>query len=156
MGKDNKGNNSNSFSSFLKKRAPIYLGLIGLFFLFAYPALTEKTLENSLPSFEGEQQQAVDLLKSYKGTNERGMTVIQVISDNLADKYTDENIYENENTKIELLVSDENYPIYKISLNVDSYKGKLEYVWNVNMDSKEIQAVSSDAKQILDIVNYYD
>ncbi|MEE3213488.1 MAG: hypothetical protein VX209_03065, partial [Thermoproteota archaeon] len=67
-----------------------------------------------------------------------------------------ENIYENENTKIELFVSDENYPIYKISLNVDSYKGKLEYVWNVNMDSKEIQAVSSDAKQILDIVNYYD
>ena len=156
MGKNNKGNNSNSFSSFLKKRAPIYLGLIGLFFLFAYPALTEKTLENSLPSFDGEQQQAVDFLKSYKGSNERGMTVIQVISDNLADKYTDENIYENENTKIELLVSDENYPIYKISLNVDSYKGKLEYVWNVNMDSKEIQAVSSDAKQILDIVNYYD
>ena len=156
MGKDKKGSNSNSFSSFLKKRAPIYLGLIGLFFLFAYPALTEKTLENSLPSFEGEQQQAVDLLKSYKGENERGMTVIQVISDNLADKYTDENIYENEKTKIELFVSDENYPIYKISLNVDSYKGKLEYVWNVNMDSKEIQAVSSDAKQILDIVNYYD
>ena len=156
MGKDKIGNNSNSFSSFLKKRAPIYLGLIGLFFLFAYPALTEKTLENSLPSFEGEQQQAVDLLKSYKGTNDRGMTVIQVISDNLADKYTDENIYENEKTKIELFVSDENHPIYKISLNVDSYKGKLEYVWNVNMNSKEIQGVSSDAKQILDIVNYYD
>jgi len=156
MGKDKKGSNSNSFSSFLKKRAPIYLGLIGLFFLFAYPALTEKTLENSLPSFDGEQQQAVDLLKSYKGENERGMTVIQVISDNLADKYTDENIYENEKTKIELFVSDENYPIYKISLNVDSYKGKLEYIWNVNVDSKEIQAVSSDAKQILDIVNYYD
>ena len=156
MGKDNKENSSNSFSSFLKKRAPIYLGLIGLFFLFAYPALTEKNLENSLPSFEGEKQQAVDLLKSYKGTNERGMTVIQVISDNLADKYTDENIYENEKTKIELFVSDENYPIYKISLNVDSYKGKLEYVWNVNMNSKEIQAASSDAKQILDIVNYYD
>jgi len=156
MGKDKKGSNSNSFSSFLKKRAPIYLGLIGLFFLFAYPALTEKTLENSLPSFDGEQQEAVDLLKSYKGENERGMTIIQVISDNLADKYTDENIYENEKTKIELFVSDENYPIYKISLNVDSYKGKLEYIWNVNMDSKEIQAVSSDAKQILDIVNYYD
>jgi len=156
MGKDKKGSNSNSFSSFLKKRAPIYLGLIGLFFLFAYPALTEKTLENSLPSFDGEQQEAVDLLKSYKGENERGMTVIQVISDNLADKYTDENIYENEKTKIELFVSDENYPIYKISLNVDSYKGKLEYVWNVNMNSKEIQGVSSDAKQILDIVNYYD
>ena len=59
-------------------------------------------------------------------------------------------------TKIELFVSDENHPIYKISLNVDSYKGKLEYVWNVNMNSKEIQAASSDAKQILDIVNYYD
>ena len=40
MSKDQK-----SFTAFLKKRAPIYLGLIGIFFLFAYPAVMEKNLE---------------------------------------------------------------------------------------------------------------
>ena len=39
-----------SFAAFLKKRAPIYLGLLGLFFIFAYPAITEKNLD-SLPLF---------------------------------------------------------------------------------------------------------
>lgn len=156
MGKDKKENNSNSFSSFLKKRAPIYLGLLGLFAIFVVPIFTEKTLDNSLPSFDGEQQQAVDLLKSYKGANERGMTVIQVISDQIAGKYTDENIYENEKTRIGLFVSDENQPIYKITLNFESYNGKLEYIWNVNLDSSEIEAISTDAKEISNIVDYYD
>ena len=156
MGKDNKENSSYSCSSFLKKRAPIYLGLIGLFAIFVVPIFTEKTLENSLPSLEDEHQYAVDLLKSYKGSNDRGMTVIQVISDNLADKYTDENIYENEKTRIELSISDENSPVYKITINFESYKGELEYIWNVNINSNEIEAISSDAKQISNIVDYYD
>jgi len=156
MGKDKKENNSNSFSTFLKKRAPIYLGLIGLFAIFVVPMLTEKNLDNSLPSFDGMDKQAVDLLKSYKGTNERGMTIIQVISDQIGAKYTDENIYENEKTRIELFVSDEKQPIYKITLNFESYKGKSEYVWNVNLDSREIQAISTDAKEISNIVDYYD
>ena len=156
MGKDPKGSNSNSFSAFLKKRAPIYLGLIGLFAIFVVPVLTEKNLENSLPSFDGIDQQAVDLLKSYKGENQRGMTVLEVLSDQISSKHTDENIYEDDGTRIELFVSNENQPIYKISLYFESYKEKMEYVWNVNIDSGEVKAVSSDAKHVSDIVDYYD
>ena len=156
MGKDPKQSNPNSFSAFLKKRAPIYLGLIGLFAIFVVPVLTEKNLENSLPSFDGMDQQAVDLLKSYKGENERGMTLLDVLSDQIASKHTDENIYENEGTQIELFVSNENQPICKISLHFESYKEKMEYVWNVNIDSGEVKAVSSDAKHVSDIVDYYD
>jgi len=48
-----------SFGAFLKKRAPIYLGLLGLFFIFAYPALTENNL-NSKIKFH--IPQAIDLL----------------------------------------------------------------------------------------------
>ena len=36
-----------SFAAFLKKRAPIYLGLLGLFFVFAYPAITENVIVGS-------------------------------------------------------------------------------------------------------------
>ena len=54
MSKDQK-----SFTAFLKKRAPIYLGLIGIFFLFAYPALIEKNLESHIPTDLSEDQQAI-------------------------------------------------------------------------------------------------
>ena len=57
-----KSQNPKSFGAFLKKRAPIYLGLIGLFILFAYPALTEKDLNSLLDdSFEGNERIAVDV-----------------------------------------------------------------------------------------------
>ena len=63
MSKDQK-----SFTAFLKKRAPIYLGLIGIFFLFAYPALIEKNLESHIPTDLTESQKTmVDSVLSYNG-----------------------------------------------------------------------------------------
>ena len=68
-----------SFAAFLRKRAPIYLGLLGLFFVFAYPAMTEKNLDSLLDeSFEGDQQIAVDMVKFYTGPNDTGITIIEV------------------------------------------------------------------------------
>ena len=76
-----KSDNPKSFSSFLKKRAPIYLGIIGLFMIFAYPALTEKNLESLLAddSFEGREKIAVEMVKFYKGTNDTGMTTYRLL-----------------------------------------------------------------------------
>ena len=70
-----KSDSPKSFSSFLKKRAPIYLGIIGLFMIFAYPALTEKNLESLLAddSFEGNEKIAVEMVKSYKGSDDTGI-----------------------------------------------------------------------------------
>ena len=63
---EKKSEDPKSFSGFLKKRAPIYLGIIGLFMIFAYPALTEKNLESLLPDyFEGDEKKAIELIKSY-------------------------------------------------------------------------------------------
>ena len=69
-----------SFGAFLKKRAPIYLGLIGLFLLFVYPAIIEKDLNSILDdSFEGNDRIAVDMVKFYSGPNNSGIKVIEVI-----------------------------------------------------------------------------
>ena len=70
-----------SFGAFLKKRAPIYLGLLGLFFIFAYPALTENNLNSILDdSFEGNERIAVDMVKSYSGPNDTGVTIFEAVS----------------------------------------------------------------------------
>jgi len=146
MGKNNKKKEDepkkSDFKSFLKKRAPIYLGIVAIFVVFVIPELTKGDLE---------------ILMAYNGPNEKGLTVLNAIKEQIAKEYPDEKIYDNKKTKVELNItkvdSTENY---KVVLMFESYKGKIDYIWNVNQITKEIKAESSNAKHVIDIVNYYD
>ncbi len=164
MNKDSKKKEEkpkkSDFKSFLKKRAPIYLGIIAILVIFVIPELTKNDLQSSFPdNLTEEQKQIVEILMSYNGPNQKGLTVMNAISEQIALEYPDEKIYDNKKTKVELVVSntDESTKnIYKVILTFESYKGKIEYVWNVNSDTKEIKAKNSDAKHVIDVVNYYD
>ena len=154
MSKDQK-----SFTAFLKKRAPIYLGLIGIFFLFAYPALIEKNLESHIPTDLSEDQQAiVDSILSYNGLNNSGMTIMNVLEEEISTKFVNEKIFDTEITLLRLefqKLSDSNYShdvTFLFMINEDI----LTYTWIVNMNSDEILSGNQEAKRILDIVNYYD
>ena len=154
MSKDQK-----SFTAFLKKRAPIYLGLIGLFFLFAYPALMEKNLESHIPTDLTEDKRAmVDLLLSYNGLNNSGMTIMNVLEEEISTKYPDKKIFDTEITLLKLEFqklsdSDSSHEVtFLFMINEDI----LTYTWIVNMNSGEISSGNQEAKRILDIVNYYD
>ena len=146
--------------AFLKKRAPIYLGIIGILVVFVIPELTKSDLQSSFPdNLTDEQKQIVEILMSYNGPNEKGLTVMNAIIEQIAAEYPDEKIYNDKRTKVDLVVSntDESTEnIYKVILTFESYKGKIEYVWNVNPDTKGIEAKNPTAKHVIDIVNYYD
>ena len=164
MNKDNKKKvekpKKSDFKAFLKNRAPIYLGIIAIFVIFVVPELTKGDLESSFPdNLTDDQKKIVEILMSYNGPNEKGLTVMNAITEQIATEYPDEKIYNNKKTKVDLVVSsaDESTEnIYKVILTFESYKGKTEYVWNVNQDTKEIEAKNSNAKHVIDIVNYYD
>jgi hypothetical protein len=163
MNKDNKKKEEkpkkSDFKAFLKKRAPIYLGIIAILIIFVIPELTKKDLQNSFPdNLTDEQKQIVEILMSYNGPNEKGLTVMNAITEQIAAEYPDEKIYDNKKTKVDLVVSksDETTEIYKVILTFESYKGKIEYVWNVDSNTKEIEAKNPSAKHVIDIVNYYD
>tara|TARA_Y100000590_G_scaffold9455_1_gene11658 strand:+ start:16940 stop:17404 length:465 start_codon:yes stop_codon:yes gene_type:complete len=154
MSKDQK-----SFTAFLKKRAPIYLGLIGIFFLFAYPALIEKNLESHIPTDLSEDQQAiVDSILSYNGLNNSGMTIMNVLEEEISTKFVNEKIFDTEITLLKLEFqklsdSDSSHEVtFLFMINEDI----LTYTWIVNMNSDEILSGNQEAKRILDIVNYYD
>jgi len=148
------------FKAFLKKRAPIYLGIIGILVIFVIPELTKSDLQSSFPdNLTDEQKQIVEILMSYNGPNEKGLTVMNAITEQIAAEYPDEKIYDNKKTKVELVVSKSDKStekIYKVILTFESYKGKIEYAWDVNLDTKGIEAKNSSAKHVIDIVNYYD
>ena len=148
MDKDNKKKEEkpkkSDFKTFLKNRAPIYLGIIAIFVIFVIPELTKGDLQSSFPdNLTDKQKQIVEILMSYNGPNEKGLTVINAIIEQITTAYPDEKIYDDKRTKVDLVVSsaDESTEnIYRVILTFESYKGKAEYVWNVNQDTKEIEA----------------
>ena len=154
-----KTDNPKSFSSFLKKRAPIYLGIIGLFMIFAYPALTEKNLESLLAddSFEGNERIAVEMIKFYKGTNDTGMTILQVIEGKINDKYSDQKIFDDKDTWAEFtaeVTDTKNYEVVFV-FNVEN-KQSMKYEWHVNLESGEISSTDGPSRIMLQTVDHYD
>ena len=142
--------------SFLRKRAPIYLGIIALFVVFVIPELTKGDLESSLPELTAEKQQALDVLMKYNGPNELGLTVMDAISNKISEEYPDERIFDNKKTRIDLTVSEIESEKYQILLIFESHKGVMNYDWNVNVNSGEITSNNSASKHIIDTVDFYD
>ncbi len=146
----------NDFKAFLRKRAPIYLGIMGLFMLFVVPDLMKGDLESSFPELTSEEQQVLDILMKYDGPNDSGLTVMDAISMKISEEYPDERIYDNKKTKIELIVSNIDSEEYQVVLNFESHKGEINYDWNVNMGSGEITSNNQESKYIIDLVDFYD
>jgi hypothetical protein len=154
-----KSDDPKSFSSFLKKRAPIYLGIIGLFMIFAYPALTEKNLESLLAddSFEGNERIAVEMVKFYKGTNDKGMTILQVIEEKINDKYSDQKIFDDEDTWAKFTAEATNTKNYEVVFVFSAENNQsMRYEWNVNLESGEISSTDDLSRIILQTVDHYD
>ena len=160
MGKDRKEKEKkpkkNDFKAFLKKRAPIYLGIIGLFILFVVPDLMKGDLESSFPELSSEEQQVVDILMGYNGPNESGLTVMDAISMKISEKYPDEKIYDNKKTNVELIVLSVGSEEYQVVLNFESHKGEMSYDWNVDMTSGKITSNNQESKYIINLVDFYD
>ena len=146
----------NDFKSFLKKRAPIYLALIAMLVVFVIPEMTKGTLEKSLPELSVENQQAVDILMKYDGPNNDGLTVLQALENKISEEYPDEKIYDHKKTIVDLTVNNVNPEEYQVVFNFKSHKGEMNHDWNVNVSSEEITSNNSEAKYIIDLVDYYD
>ena len=154
-----------SFGAFLKKRAPIYLGLLGLFFIFAYPALTENNLNSILDdSFQGNERIAVDMVKFYSGPNDTGITTFEVIEEKINEKYEGVKIFDDENTNATFFV--ESIPPFLEAKNEFTHQviftfntegnQPIIYNWFVNIENGEISPIDDDTKNIQQTVDYYD
>ena len=154
-----------SFGAFLKKRAPIYLGLLGLFFIFAYPALTENNLNSILDdSFQGNERIAVDMVKFYSGPNDTGITIFEVIEEKINEKYEGVKIFDDENTNATFFV--ESIPPFLDAKNEFTHQviftfntegnQPIIYNWFVNIENGEISPIDGDTKNIQQTVDYYD
>ena len=154
-----------SFGAFLKKRAPIYLGLLGLFFIFAYPALTENNLNSILDdSGSGDYRIAVDLVKFYSGPNDSGINIIEVIEERINEKHEGVKIFDDENTYATFFVEAvppfleaDNEFTHQVIFRFDAENNEsLVYTWFVNIENGEISPIDDDTKNIQQTVDYSD
>ncbi|ABX13619.1 hypothetical protein [Nitrosopumilus maritimus] len=140
--------------AFLKKRAPFYLAAVALIVISAQSVLSEKNFENSLPEFSGEEQIAVDTLLNYNAGVESKLTVKEVIKNQIDEEYPDEKIYGHKKTVLDLSVTNVNSDEYNVILNFKSYKGDMNFDWNVNVNSQEITSNNPDSKHVIDVVTF--
>jgi len=154
-----------SFAAFLKKRAPIYLGLLGLFFVFAYPAMTEKNLDSFLEnSFEGDEKIAFDMVMNYAGENGTGLKIKEVLEEKINDKYPDQKIFDHEDTRVNISVEKyepKNNTLFNYQVEFLFYpKGNsdfdLNYGWKVNIDDGTISGLDNRSTNIIQKVEYAD
>ena len=151
-----------SFAAFLKKRAPIYLGLLGLFFVFAYPALTDKNLDSILDdSFEGNEKIAVDMVKFYSGPNDTGITIIEVIEEKINEKHEDQKIFNDETTRADFVVENienrnEGFTHEVVFVFNAEYNQSMMFGWYVNIENGEVSAIDIASKNIQQTVDYFD
>ena len=154
-----------SFAAFLKKRAPIYLGLLGLFFVFAYPAITEKNLDSFLEnSFEGDEKIAFDMVMNYAGENGTGLKIKEVIEEKINDKYPDQKIFDHEDTRVNISVEKYepgnatlfNYQVEFLFYPKGNSDFELNYGWLVNIETGLVSWDGPNAKNIVQMVEYAD
>jgi len=140
--------------AFLKKRAPFYLAAVALIVISAQSVLSEKNFENSLPELTGEEQMAVNTLLNYNAGVESKLTVKEVIKNQIDEEYPDEKIYGHKKTVLDLSVTNVNSDEYNIILNFKSYKGEMNFDWNVNLESQEITSNNPESKHVIDVVTF--
>ena len=153
---DGQARPRSDFKSFLKKRAPIYLGLVALFMVFAVPELTKADLQGSLPDLPAEEQRAVDVLMGYNGPNGSGLTLAEAVSTKIAEEYPGERIFNDKRTSVELAVAGTGPDAYSVGLVFKSHKGEISYDWDVDVGSGAIAADDPDSRYIIDLVDFYD
>ncbi len=145
------------FKKFLIKRAPIYLAAIAIMIIFIVPDLIKGDLQSSFPqTLTQEEKLVLDSLMAYNGPNEKGLSLIDAISNEISEEYPNEKIYDNKKTKVNVVVSNIENEKYQVIFDFESYKDDFHYNWNIDMDSGDIKGNDEESKYIINLVNFYD
>ena len=163
---DKNNNNSEKESDlkkFLKKRSFIYLMCAVAFVVIVVPDMIapsdlEKKLVENLEN--DEQNTAWQIIKSYKGANNEGFELFDLMIKLIEDAYPTEKILEHKDTILEISAvnKDVEYGVgfYEVYFTFQTYNDSKKYIWKVNILTEEISPVNSEARQMLNNVDYYD
>ena len=161
--KDNYPEKESDLKKFLKKRSFIYLMCAVAFVVIVVPDMIapsdlEKKLVENLEN--DEQNTAWQIIKSYKGADNDGSNLFDIIIIQIENAYPTEKIFEHRDTILEISVlnieKENGVGFYEVHFTFQTYNDFREYVWNVNIVTDEVFPVNDGARKMLNIVDNYD
>ena len=163
-GKDDKNVKKESdLKKFLKKRSFLYLMCAVVFVVFFVPdMIAPSDLEKKLTeNFESNEQNiAWNLIKSYRGSDDEGFNLFDTIITQIENAYYNEKILKHNDTILEISVQDiqeqKGVGFYEVNFTFQTYDDVRVYIWNVNIETEEIIAISDGARKMMNIVDFYD
>ena len=170
MVKDSKFNNDDKSSKeesdlkkFFKKRSFIYLLCAVVFVVFFVPEMMQPSeLDQKITEIldSDDETHAWNILKSYKGTDDKGSTLGEIIIIQIENAYPSEKILKHHDTSIEISASDaheeQGSGFYQVHFSFKTYDNDKDYFWYVNIQTDEIIPINDGARKMMNIVNNYD
>ena len=118
--------------------------------------------KKKLPAdFESDEQKiAWNIIKSYKGADDKGSNLFNTIITQIENAYSNQEILTHKDTFLEISVLDiqkqKDVGFYEVKFTFQTYDDVREYIWNVNIETEEIISINDGARKIMNIVDFYD
>ena len=168
---DNKVKKESDLKKFLKKRSFLYLMCAVVFVVFFVPDmiapsdLDKKLVENLDMNDEINQKIALDIIKSYRGTDGDGYTLIELIIESTENQYPTVEIMKHSDTILEFNVKNVSLDYidkipstgwYEVKLTFETLDDLREYIWNVNIETEKIIPANDGARKTINVVDSFD
>ena len=160
---DKKIKKESDLKKFLKKRSFLYLMCAVAFVVIVVPDmiapsdLDKKLVENLVSD---EQNTAWNIVKSYKGTDDDGFNLFDTMITQIENAYPNEKILKHNDTMLTVSVEEATrsagHAFYEVNFTFKTYNAMENYIWNVNIETEEIIAISDGARKMMNIVDFYD
>ena len=160
---DKKTKKESDLKKFLKKRSFLYLMCAVAFVVIVVPDmiapsdLDKKLVENLISD---EQNTAWNIVKSYKGADDDGFNLFDTMITQIENAYPNEKILKHNDTMLTVSVEEATRSagsaFYEVNFTFKTYNAMENYIWNVNIETEEIIAISDGARKMMNIVDFYD
>ena len=160
---DKKIKKESDLKKFLKKRSFLYLMCAVAFVVIVVPDmiapsdLDKKLVENLVSD---EQNTAWNIVKSYKGADDDGFNLFDTMITQIENAYPNEKILKHNDTMLTVSVEEAarsaGHVFYEVNFTFKTYNAMENYIWNVNIETEEIIAISDGARKMMNNVDFYD
>jgi len=160
---DKKIKKESDLKKFLKKRSFLYLMCAVAFVVIVVPDmiapsdLDKKLVENLVSD---EQNTAWNIVKLYKGADDDGFNLFDTMITQIENAYPNEKILKHNDTMLTVSVEEAarsaGHAFYEVNFTFKTYNAMENYIWNVNIETEEIIAISDGARKMMNIVDFYD
>jgi len=160
---DKKTKKESDLKKFLKKRSFLYLMCAVAFVVIVVPdMIAPSDLDNKLVEnlVSDEQNTAWSIVKSYKGADDDGFNLFDTMITQIENAYPNEKILKHNDTMLTVSVEEATrsagHAFYEVNFTFKTYNAMENYIWNVNIETEEIIAISDGARKMMNIVDFYD